>query len=127
MRRRLSDRRTSPSIQSNTTSFSLHLSIARVISTDPSAADRELYFAELVPSSWMIIPSESARFGVSDSIADPNSLSVCRLLDHQQHSKRCVATERRLKRALEAQQATGDAVADEAPRLKAAAERVGRK
>jgi hypothetical protein len=53
--------------------------------------------------------------------------SVCRLVDNQQHSKPRKATERRLKRALDAQQAPGDAFADNAPRLKAATERVGRK
>src|SRR4029450_12064393 len=56
------------------------------------------------------------------------ALRTClRFLDRQEHSKPREAAERRLERALDAQEATGEPVADEAPRLEAAAERVGRK
>src|SRR5215470_6033797 len=54
------------------------------------------------------------------------ALAVRRLLDRQQHAKRREATERRLERAFDAYKAPGGAFADEAPRLKAAAQRIGR-
>src|SRR5262249_41749080 len=41
------------SIQSNTRLFPLRLSVAQETSSDPPATDREPYFAEFVPSSWM--------------------------------------------------------------------------
>src|SRR5262245_17934829 len=52
--------------------------------------------------------------------------AVRRLLDREQQSKRREATERRLERAFEAQQAPGNAFADEAPGLEAATQRIGR-
>src|SRR5215831_16262270 len=55
------------STQSNTRLVPLRLSTAQEISSDPPAADREPYFTELVPSSWMIMPSESASFGLSET------------------------------------------------------------
>src|SRR5262245_48488632 len=54
------------------------------------------------------------------------ALAVRRLLDRQQHAKRREATERRLKRAFDAYEAAGSAFADQAPRLEAAAQRIGR-
>src|SRR5262249_18569215 len=50
------------SIQSKTRLVLLRRSTAQEISSDPPVTDREPYFAEFVPSSWMIIPSEDASF-----------------------------------------------------------------
>src|SRR5262249_29461032 len=52
--------------------------------------------------------------------------AIGRLLDREQHSKRHKPTERRFERAFDAQQTAGNAFADEAPRLEAAAQRIGR-
>src|SRR5262249_58764534 len=52
-------------------------------------------------------------------------LALRRLFGRQQHAKPREATERRLERAFEAQQAPGNAFADQAPGLKAAAQRIG--
>src|SRR5262249_3979397 len=43
------------SIQSKTRLVPLRLSTAQETSSDPPATDREPYFAEFVPSSWMIM------------------------------------------------------------------------
>src|SRR5262249_31533966 len=55
------------SLQSNTSLLPLLLSPAQEIPRDPPAADREPYFAEFFPSSWTIMPSESASFGLSET------------------------------------------------------------
>src|SRR5262249_8806647 len=55
------------STKSNTRLSPLRLSIAQETSSDPPAVDREPYLTEFVPSSWTIMPRESASFGLSET------------------------------------------------------------
>src|SRR5215470_9930829 len=90
----------------------LHNRVGRLNTTDETG----IWFRML----WPRISKAIALAGEIDLHGERNlALTVRRLLDRQEHSKRREATERRLERALDAYEAPCNAFADEAPGLEA--------